>query len=179
MKISLASLSLCIVFLVGCANMQPKAETLTSDQTPAQKLTFKSDLESVKRNVKQVLMQLNWQLLYEGADVPNSDRTVRFYQLVIDTSAQASFVTSTARKVDERALWDQLNKDNRVPTYFMRAKTPTSLKSFGAVIYVAFHEAADGVFVSTAVTSNQIAEKPKLSGYLDSFNKALRELEGR
>jgi hypothetical protein len=113
-------------------------------------------------------------MLHSGTLVSqNQHDRMMMIQLMTSSSHQNDFVAN-----DQQA-WSRVLKDARSPDYFMKAKTPTSAFSYGAMVYIALRKDEDNVSVLVGSASNQVNEKEKLASYIDAFSKTLEKQAGK
>lgn len=152
--------------LLGCqASFNPKTVS-SNDDSFVKPLLFKSSLEKTISNSKSIFSKMNWKLLYEGKNLPD-----RSYGNWNNRNVLIGIFHSHDH---DRIVWDDLLSPDSVPVYYMQVKTPTTLTSYGAQIFLALYETKNNdIVLAISASSNQVRERNKLKSYIETFSDDL------
>lgn len=71
--------------------------------------------------------------------------------------------------------WNQNSLENLEPKYFITGKTPTTITSFGAELFIVLYSLDKKTIVQASIATSQLAEKNKLEKYLTELTEVLNK----
>lgn len=147
-------------FVVGCANLNP-VSTSSKELDLEKQLVTDLPVDELELKLHNIFKDLKWSMLYEGEKIPN--RSLSGY------SNRNPMHSSNF----DLLAWEKALKSDVAPYKFIQLKTPTSLSSYGASIFVVIYKKDNGSELSVAASTGQIAEKKKLSSYILEISNRL------
>jgi len=158
---NLLACSAIVVLLSSCANLDPISVS-SYDMNMKSELSFSKKPDQMLTMTKEVISELNWKIIYEGETLPTKNYS--------GPSNQSAFHSGDYDAI----AWDKTMSPGAMPYMYIEAKTPTSLSSFGAAIFIIVFKPNNGL-TSVAITgsTSQIIEKEKLESYIKSFSEKM------
>lgn len=147
------------VFLSACASLNPIQ--VSSGTLPLQ---FNMPAYELEARVKTVLKNKDWNLIYDDVSKPNKKLT--------GDSNESPFSTTNWDEV----AWGQTYPNALYPNKYLVAKTPISIKSYGAAVFIVISKEWDqkSSMVIT-LSSGQYFERDTLNTKLKSFIEELKK----
>lgn len=160
----LVSIFFLLIFLTGCSTLQPKIIN-TKNLALKERLVFNANLENVSSSIEEFFQEKEWTLYYSDEKRP--------------TKSYSYFSNAGAAPFDyknyDTVAWNQNSLENLEPKYFITGKTPTTITSFGAELFIVLYSLDKKTIVQASIATSQLAEKNKLEKYLTELTEVLNK----